>query len=156
MLIKNPAFCLGFRTKEFQISPNQTRGRFCISGGFGDQSRCPPGSALLPVLSHRLLPRRLHLETQTPEQSLPPDAVKLPAPHPSHDRRLVRQIHMCLSGEGLHQRGEDVPPHRAQPCLRERCFSCGFSALAQPGLVRSVSTAGHEIDWGLNLCAYCR
>ncbi|CAF98337.1 unnamed protein product [Tetraodon nigroviridis] len=86
-----------------------------LSTGFGDQSLCPPGCALLPVLSHRLLPRRLHLETQRPDQSLPPDAVKLPAPHPSHDRRHVRQIHVCFSGERLHQRGEELPPYTTQP-----------------------------------------
>lgn len=165
MLINNPVFCLNFRTKA--MAPHQTRSRFCISGGFGDQSLCPPGCALLPVLSHRLLPCHLHLETQRPDQSLPPDAVRLPAPHPRHDRRHVRQIYMCFSGERLHQRGEELPPHKAQPkykhcqessCLRERCFSCGFTALGQPGLVHGFSSDGYEIDCEqvvLNLCTCC-
>lgn len=165
MPIRNPVFCLHFRTKT--VASHHTRSRFCISGDFGDQSLCPPGCALLPVLSHRLLPRCLHLETQRPDQSLPPDAVQLPAPHPGHDGRHVRQIHMCFSGEKLHQRGEELPPHKAQPSykhcqgspgLRERCFGCGFTALGQPGLVRGFSSDGDEIDHAervLNLCAYC-
>lgn len=164
MLSTKLVFCLHFRTKA--IPPHQARGRFCISGGFGDQPLCPPGCPLLPVLSHRLLPRRLHLETREPDPSLPPDEVKLPAPHPSHDRRHVRHIHMCFSGERLHQRGEELPPQTAQPeykrCQepsspRERCFIGAFTALGQPGLLRGFGGDGDEIDCELlvlNLCAY--
>lgn len=159
MLIK----IINFRKKA--VGPHQTRSRFRISGWFGDQSLCPSGRALLPVLSHRLLPRCLHLETQGPDQSLPPDAVKLPAPHPGHDGGHVRQIHLCFSGERLHQRGEELPPYEAQPQhkhsqgssgLWEWRFSCGFTALGQPGLVRGFSSGGYEVDSKpvLNLCTY--
>lgn len=94
-------FHYSFRTKA--STQNQTGHRFRVAGIFGHSPFSPPGHLFLSVMSHRLLPRHVHMGAQRPRQPLSANAVQLPAPHPCHNARALQHLQVCFPREGLQE-----------------------------------------------------